>query len=100
MKPFTSALVFTLLSLVLTGCTSTTDPLRSLIGSYRDYTEIKGKIEGDRYFSPLKNFSCNVPPLVKPGALIHDDFGPEQGAVTFGDDMGTLMRVDYFVIPS
>jgi hypothetical protein len=88
------------LSLFLSGCTSTTDPLRSVIGSYRNYTKVKGKIEAGRYYAPSNNFSCAVPFLIQPGAVIRDEVGPEGGTVAFEDDMGTLVRVDYFLIPS
>lgn len=86
--------------LFVTSCSSF-DPLRAGIGSYRNYTEIKGKIEDEKYISPLNNFSCVVPPLLKPGALIRDDFNQaqEMGSVGFEDDLGTLIRVDYFATP-
>ncbi len=98
-KHFAITIALVLLSFALDGCTSPNDPLRSLFGSYRNYTSIKGKIEANRYYSPTNNFSCAVPPLIEPGAVIRDNLGPIGGTVEFEDDLGTLIRVDYFYIP-
>ena len=57
-------------------------------------------MENGRYTSPKMNFSCTVPELLQPGATIRDGVAPETGTVTFEDDMGTLKRVDYFIIPA
>jgi hypothetical protein len=86
--------------LVLLGCTAGRDPMANLVGSYRDYITIKGHITDHRYFSPLTNFVCAVPPLVEPGAVIRDELNAESGGVQFLDDMGTLKRVDYFLVPN
>src|SRR5882724_3752156 len=95
--------VLGIICMALIGGCASHDPVRSAIGSYRNYTKITGKIEGDRYYSPANNFSCVVPPLIKPGAVIQDASnktadGSRVGMVGFDDDLGTLYRVDWFEI--
>jgi len=83
----------------LNGC-ARVDPLRGFIGSYRNYTTISGTIQEGRYTSPQTNFSCRVPDLMKPGAVIKDDVNKKEGAgiVAFGDDMGLRFAVRWFEI--
>lgn len=85
------------------------DPLRKLIGSYKNYYNIKGKIKKERYYSPNNVFSIGMPNLIKPGVVVTDtfkkDFGTgvddkEVGTVTFVDDFGKFLRVDTFRIPN
>jgi len=91
------------LAVILAGC-ARRDPFRSFLGSYRNYTEIKGTIKDGRYTSPQANFSCLVPPLARPGAVIHDESrklkeGNVVGKAGFEDDLGTFLRVDWFEVP-
>lgn len=84
---------------ILTGC-ARLDPLRGFVGSYRSYTEIKGDIQDGRYTSPHANFSCKVPDLIKPGAVIKDDINQKEGTgiVAFGDDFGLRFMVRWFEV--
>ena len=91
-------------TVILAGC-ARRDPFRSFLGSYRNYTEIKGTIKDGCYTSPQANFSCSVPPLARPGAVIHDESrkmkeGNVVGKAGFEDDLGTFLRVDWFEIPA
>ena len=67
-------------------------------------SEIKGTIKDGRYFSPNGNFSCAVPPLAKPGAIIEDSLDKTKdgyvGTVKFEDDYGKLFRVDWYEVPT
>lgn len=79
---------------LLSGCASF-DPLASTIGSYKNYTEVNGKIEDGRFYDPLDRFSMAVPPyLLEPGRRISGNFNKEGGTVTFLDDVGRLIRLD------
>lgn len=79
---------------LLSGCASF-DPLASTIGSYKNYTEVNGKIEDGRFYDPLDRFSMAVPPyLLEPGRRILGNFNKEGGTVTFLDDVGRLIRLD------
>ncbi len=80
---------------------STFDPLRSIIGSYRNYVEIEGSITDGIYTPPLKNFSCHFPSLSTgaTGKVLQDHFWTDgSGAIIFTDDFGTLLRVDYWEV--
>lgn len=86
----------------LAGCSSS-DPLRGAIGSYRNYKNVKGQFVNGCYISPATNFSCVVPRLLEPGAVVRDAFsvapdGGRMGSVGFEDDLGTYYRVDWFEI--
>lgn len=70
------------------------DPLRSAIGSYRNYTDINGKIENGIYYDPIRRFQMEVPYLVQPGATIRGQLDQSGGSIQFSDDMGKLIRVD------
>ena len=70
------------------------DPLRGMIGSYRNYTEINGKIKDGRYYEPYGRFSVKVPQLLEPGAVTQGRFEKAGGTIEFTDDFGTLMRID------
>ena len=85
----------------MTGCAQF-DPLRGAIGSYRSYTEIKGSIQDGRYTSPSANFSCKVPALIKPGAVIQDGTNKKEGTgvVAFVDDFGLQLMVHWFEVPA
>lgn len=99
MKPATYISLTLLIAFVGSGCSSTHDPVRRAAGAYRNYTDITGTITENRYVSPDKNFACTVPKLLSPGAQIYDNVASETGGVAFQDDLGTLVRVDYFTIP-
>jgi hypothetical protein len=77
------------------------DPLRALIGSYRNYLEINGSITNDgKYTPPLKNFTCSFPSFLEgTGKVLQDSTAPQVGTVTFSDDFGTVLRIDYETIP-
>ena len=80
---------------------STFDPLRSIIGSYRNYVEIEGSITDGIYTPPLKNFSCRFPSLETgpKGNVLQDHFWTDgSGVVVFTDDFGTLLRADYWEV--
>jgi hypothetical protein len=99
-KTLTSAVVGS--ALLFAGCASN-DPLRGAVGSYRNYKNVKGQLKGGRYTSPTGNFSCAVPRLVEPGAVMRDlsnklDDGSRAGTVGFEDDFGTLYRVDWLEV--
>jgi len=88
---------FLLLGLLfLTSCSS----VNSTRGSY---SEVKGTIKDGRYFSPNGSFSCAVPPLAEPGAIIQDSSNKTAdgyvGTVKFEDDYGKLFRVDWAEVP-
>jgi hypothetical protein len=51
--------------------------------------------DNDIYESPLGNFSVLIPVDVEEGGNIHS----EDGTVSFTDDYGTLLRIDYYSIP-
>ena len=84
--------------LFLTSCSSL-GSTRGTVGS----SELKGKITDGRYFSPNGNFSCAIPPLAEPGAIIQDSSNKTEdgcvGTVKFGDDFGKLFRVDWAEVP-
>jgi hypothetical protein len=40
-----------------------------------------------------------VPPLIQPGAVVEDDYYTQSGSVSFSDDLGALVRIDYWEIP-
>jgi hypothetical protein len=65
-------------------------------------SEIKGTIKNGRYFSPNENFSCAIPPLAEPGAIIEDSSDTTEdgyvGTVKFEDDYGKLFRVDWYEV--
>jgi len=88
---------FLFVSIVLLGCSSQHDFLRSELGSYRDYINIKGVIKNDVYISKSKKFpfSFAVPLLVHPGAEISDTYFKNGGRVSFSDDIGNLIRIDF-----
>ncbi|MBN2684378.1 MAG: hypothetical protein JXR40_03795 [Pontiellaceae bacterium] len=80
--------------LVIAGCSSGFDPLQKMVGSYRNYIDIDGKIEDGIYYDPIGRFHMNVPTLVEPGAVISGQMNEMGGAVQFADDLGRLIRVD------
>ncbi len=86
---------------LLPGCASA--PASDPTAFYRHFGEIKGTLKEGRYFSPDANFSCALPELVDPSATIKDVSGKNQniraGTVTFQNDLGMLLRVDWLEIP-
>lgn len=96
------SIVLTAVSIVLVAGCARFDPGRSLLGSYRNYYETKGKIKEGRYFSPNANFSCAVPTLVQPGAVIRDKIERIEGGIIatvwFEDDFGQLYRISWYEI--
>ncbi len=85
------------MSVVLLGCSPQHDFLRNELGSYRDYISIDGIIKNNVYFSKSKKFpfSFEVPSLVHPGAEINDTYFKNGGRVSFSDDIGNLIRIDF-----
>jgi hypothetical protein len=67
-----------------------------VVGSYRNYTDIDGKIENGVYHDPYGRFTIKVPDLVEPGARINGRSDPHAATLQFLDDLGTLIRVDVF----
>ena len=93
-----SKLLFVILigSFIFNGCTYKNDILRKQIGSYRNYIDITGTIKNGIYTSPNNKFSYKVPSLLKPGARIKDYINNNyNGGVSFTDDTGKLIRVEY-----
>jgi hypothetical protein len=82
-----------LLAAFISGCMQN-DPLRSAIGSYRNYTDFNGKIENGVLHDPCGRFTIKIPPLATPGALIRGQLEKEGGSVQFSDDFGKLVRID------
>lgn len=41
----------------LCNCNSTSDPLRKFLGSYRNYSDVNGKIKNGRFYDPYDRFS-------------------------------------------
>ncbi len=89
------------LSLALPGCSYLYAPLPDALGGggSKDDVRISGRIKEGRYYSRYSNFSCAVPPLIHPGAVIEDDYYTQSGTVSFSDDLGALVRIDYWEIP-
>jgi len=77
-----------------TACTPSTDPLRKFFGSYRNYTNVNGKIVNGRYYEPYERFSVEVPKLLIPGRIIDGKFIESGGTIVFRDDLGALVRID------
>jgi len=100
-NPISTAVLMLCLSASVVSC-ARYDPLRSFIGSYRRYTETKGNVQKDRYTSPQGNFSCKVPALLKPGAVVKDSFSKKEGTgmVVFADDFGLQLMVQWYEIPT
>ena len=48
------------------------------------------------YESPLRNFTVPIPVDVRDGARIYS----QEGSVSFSDDSGILLRIDYYTLPS
>lgn len=82
------------LSGVLGWNTPRSDPLRRWLGSYRHYAAIAGRIGNGRYFAPHKRFSCRVPALFTPGAVVTDSFMKGKFNISFSDDMGRLYIIE------
>lgn len=78
---------------ILNGC-ARFDPLRGLLGSYRNYTHIDGTIKDGVYYDPCNRFTLKVPCLMKPGAVIQGVMKENYGYIVFYDDLGTLIRLD------
>jgi len=80
----------------LTSCSSVNS-------SHGNSSEIQGTIKDGRYFSPNGNFSCTIPPLAQPGAIVQDSSNKTPdgyvGTVKFEDDYGKLFRVDWAEVP-
>lgn len=84
------------LALVLAAGCMRFDPLRGMLGSYRNYEDTNGKIVNGRFYDPERRFSIQVPDMIEPGARIYGRFAKEGGTIQFHDDLGTLIRVDVF----
>lgn len=80
-----------LFSIILVNNISAEDILKDVLGSYRNYINIKGTINDGIYTERNKLFTFKVPQLIKPGAIIKD----YATTVSFMDDFGTLVRIDY-----
>lgn len=89
------------LGVSLVGC-ARFDPLRGFVGSYRSYSETKRGIKDGRYTSPQGNFSCRVPNLMRPGAVIKDTFSKKEGTgmIVFADDFGLHLMVHWYEVPA
>jgi hypothetical protein len=60
-------------------------------------TNIDGNADDDDiYESPLGNFSVLIPVDIEEGGNIQS----QDGTVSFTDDFGTLLRIDYYAIPT
>ena len=82
-----------LITALLSGCMQS-DPLRGVLGSYRNYTDFNGKIADGVLHDPHGRFIIKVPPLLTPGAVIRGRLEQEGGSVDFSDDMGKFIRID------
>lgn len=85
--------IIVLLAATLSGCMQS-DPLRGVLGSYRNYTDFNGKIADGILHDPRGRFIIKIPHLVTPGAVIRGRLEQEGGTVEFSDDMGKLIRID------
>lgn len=104
-------IIYLILCVAMAGCADPShDFLRNSIGSYKNYYNIKGKINNGAYHSPNDVFSVGLIGLNGPGIVVSDtfrkDFGKHQdysynvGTVSFQDDFGTFYRLDVFEIPN
>ena len=76
------------------GCSSF-DPLRGLIGPYRNYVEHNGTVKNMVFSDPCGRFTMLLPrDLCYPGIVISGKLLPQGGEVRFMDDNGTLIRLD------
>ncbi len=85
----------------LPGCAS--GPVSDPTAFYRSLGNTKGTLKEGRYYSPDDNFSCALPELIDAGASVKDVSGRGErgrsGTVTFQNDLGLLLRVDWLEIP-
>jgi len=100
-RVYSNCFLWALGAALLGGCANSPAPFDEA-ASYRHFGEIKGTLTHGRYVSPDANFSCAIPELADPGAAIKDVSGKSgqgrSGTVTFQDDLGTLLRVDWLEI--
>jgi len=89
----TQLILLILLATLLQGCMRS-DPLRSMVGSYRNYTDVNARIDKGVLHDPHGRFSIKVPQLVQPGAVIRGRLDKQGGTVQFSDDFGKLIRID------
>ena len=80
------------LLILAAGSTGSDVPAESAVSGMD--IRINGKIVEGRYYEPLGRFSIEIPPLVKPGAVIRGGFDERGGTIGFTDDIGTFIRVD------
>jgi len=83
-----------LILFIFSSCSPSSDPLRKFVGSYRNYTNVNGKIKNGTYYEPYGRFSIKVPNMVTPGMIIDGKFIESGGTIGFRDDFGALVRID------